>query len=81
MKTLGLYTVTGTREYRGHQPGEQFEAYIPPGPERRAVDRGDIRLERRTRPKLPPDWALPDGWATQQPEAPTGASLVSGGGN
>lgn len=81
MTEMGVYTVTGRREYRGHKPGETFEAWIPPGPERRAIVRGDIRLERRTHPTLPPDWGLPDGWDTPHNEAPTGASLVSGGGS
>jgi hypothetical protein len=60
----GVYTVTGNREYRGHAPGETFVEFIPPGPERRAIDRGDIRLEHRTQPTLPPVWALPAGWST-----------------
>ena len=64
MTALGVYTVTGKREYRGHAPGSTFEAFIPAGPERRAIDRGDIRLERRTQPTLPPVWGLPAGWAT-----------------
>lgn len=64
MKELGLYTVTGNREYRGHKPGEEFEAYIQPGPEKRAVDRGDIVLHRRVLPTLPPEFAVPDGWAS-----------------
>ena len=64
MRVLGVYTVTGKREYRGHAPGTTFEEYIPPGPERRAIDRGDIRLERRTEPTLPDGWEGPAGWAT-----------------
>lgn len=60
--TLGHYTVTGNREYRGHQPGEEFEAYIPPGPERRAILRGDITLHGRVEPTLPRNYELPHGW-------------------
>lgn len=64
MTTLGVYTVVGNREYRGHPPGETFEAFIPSGPEQRAVDRGDIVLLRRVEPTLPARWALPDGWSS-----------------
>jgi len=79
MTVTGVYTVTGKREYRGHAPGTRFEAFIPAGPEARAIARGDIRLEHRTHPTLPPDYGLPAGWDTQDNEAPTGASLVEGG--
>lgn len=70
MTDLGLYEVTGRRAYRGHDPGTTFEARIAPGPERRAVDRGDIRLIERFTPTIQPgSLTLPAGWLTTQ-EAP-----------
>lgn len=44
----GRYLVTGGREYRGHAPGTEFVAQLEPGPEGRAVARGDIQLLERT---------------------------------
>ena len=79
MTLVGVYTVTGKSEYRGHKPGTVFQEFILPGPERRAIARGAIRLERRTHPTLPPDHWLPAGWDTPNHEAPSGASLVEGG--
>lgn len=82
MKTFGVYKVTGRRPYRGHEPGTVFEACLAPGPEQRAVARGDITLIERVTPdlvegsyRLPPDWLKP---ATEETttEAPTGASLI-----
>ena len=51
---LGRYEVIGSREYRGNGRGSVFEAKIPPGPERRAVLRGDIRLLSRVTATIPP---------------------------
>jgi hypothetical protein len=65
---MGVYEVTGKREYRGHARGEVFEARIEPGAERRAVDRGDIVLLRRVIPTLPDGFCLPDGWIASQRE-------------
>jgi len=63
----GVYTVTGRREYRGHAPGETFTEFIPPGPERRAIDRGDIELLKRVIPELlPGSWTLPVGWGNRK---------------
>lgn len=59
-----VYEVIGTREYRGHKPGERFEAKLDPGAEDRAVRRGDIRVIRRVQPRLPAGWRLPDDWPT-----------------
>jgi hypothetical protein len=77
----GVYLVTGKREYRGHAPGTVFEAVLDPGPVRRAIDRGDIKLLRYVTPslapgsyRLPPDWLEPEAASI---EAPSGASLVS----
>jgi hypothetical protein len=38
------YTVTGTRSYQGHEPGETFTATLSPEAEQRAIDRGAISL-------------------------------------
>jgi len=58
---LGEYRVL-TSDYRGHMRGEVFEAYIPPGPEQRAIARGAVELLRRVEPTLPPNHDLPHGW-------------------
>lgn len=69
MNQVGRYEVVGRREYRGHKPGTTFEARIDPGPERRAVVRGDIRLLERIIPSLQPgSVTLPDGWLTPKHE-------------
>lgn len=69
MRTYSVYLVTGKREYRGHTPGSEFEAVLDPGPEQRAIDRGDIRLVRRVEPDLEPgSFVLPDGWLPQPNE-------------
>lgn len=79
----GVYEVTGRRQYRGHEPGTVFEAILERGAEVRAIARGDIRLIRHVEPGLAEgSWELPPGWpepATAKIEAPSGASLVSGG--
>ncbi len=36
--THGHYRVTGSRRYRGHEPGTEFIAEIAPNAEHRAVD-------------------------------------------
>ena len=67
--TLAEYEVTGKREYRGHAPGEVFEARIPEGAASRAIARGDIRLLRDIAPELQPgSWELPDGWLSKHGE-------------
>jgi hypothetical protein len=82
--TFGLYEVVGRREYRGHKTGEQFEARIERGAERRAIQRGDIVFIREVKPELQPgSYALPDGWLSSHPhpinEAAKAASLIEGG--
>jgi hypothetical protein len=65
--THGLYLVCGSRAYRGHQPGETFEANIERNAERRAVQRRDIRLLERITPTIQPgSFTLPHGWLTQE---------------
>ena len=46
-KNLTQYKVTGQRPFRGHLPGETFEAELDPAHERRAVGRGAIRVVKR----------------------------------
>ena len=58
----GLWKVTGSRIYRGHQPNTEFEASINEGPASRAVARGDIALLERFVPQLPAEYQLPRGW-------------------
>lgn len=41
------YQVTGPRPYMGHQPGETFDAELPPDQEQRAKDRGSLRVVKR----------------------------------
>ena len=66
-QTMGEYKVVGKREYRGHAPGEIFEARIDRAAAVRAVARGDIRLLRMVVPVIQPGtWTLPDGWLSKQ---------------
>lgn len=60
--TYGLWRVCGSRIYRGHEPGEEFEGALPDGPASRAVARGDIELLDEFSPELPADHCLPEGW-------------------
>jgi hypothetical protein len=63
VRRLGVYEVTGRRGYRGHQPGERFEAVLDPNAETRAINRGSIRLLERLDPDLPAGkYRLPTGW-------------------
>lgn len=80
------YLVTGKRKYRWHDPGTTFEARLDPDAERRAIERGSIRVLEMIQPDLEEgSFVLPDDWppsAADAPhtEAPQGASLVSEGG-
>lgn len=81
-RTVGVYEVTGNREYRGHKPGTTFEAVLDPGPEQRAIARGDIRLIDRITPSIragsltmPDGWPPPQGGNTTNTEAPDEAPL------
>lgn len=63
MNDLGRYEVIGRRAYRGHQPGEEFEARLDRAAETRAINRGSIRLlERFTADLTAGSYRLPDGW-------------------
>ncbi len=57
------YLVTGRRQYRWHKPGTTFEAKLDPDAERRAIERGSIRVLAIIRSdvedgsyQLPKDW-------------------------
>lgn len=59
----GLYLVSGSRAYRGHEPGTEFQARLESNAERRAVARGDIVLLDRLTPQLEPgSYQLPIAW-------------------
>jgi len=45
------YLVTGPTAYAGHQPGEEFTATLDPGAERRALERGNIEIVKKAKPK------------------------------
>lgn len=62
-----VYKVGARRGYRGHAPGTVFEAVLDPAAERRAIERGDIRIVQRITPSLRPgSYLLPDGWLKPQ---------------
>lgn len=64
---MSVYQVTGQRGYRGHKPGETFEAHLDPGTEHRGIRRGNIILIDRCDPELQPNsYHLPKGWANNQ---------------
>jgi hypothetical protein len=44
---MTVYKVTSTTGYKGHKEGEQFEADLTEAEERRAKERGSIRVIRR----------------------------------
>jgi hypothetical protein len=45
MKTT--YKVVGLTAFQGHQPGDEFDADLDPELERRAKERGSIRVVKR----------------------------------
>lgn len=55
------YLVTGKRGYRWHKPGTVFEAILDPDAERRAIERGSIRVLEVIQPALQAgSYELPD---------------------
>jgi hypothetical protein len=50
---MTTYEVTGSTAYRGHAPGETFDADLDDAAERRALERGSIRVVRKR--KAQPD--------------------------
>jgi len=74
------YLVTGKRKYRWHEPGTSFEARLDPDAERRAIERGSIRVLEVVDDTIG-SYGLPDDWphvaADAQPsESPAGVSRV-----
>jgi len=74
------YLVTGTRRYRWHEPGTTFEARLDPDAERRAIERGSIRVLEIVEGGIG-SYGLPEDWpqvaADVQPtESPVGVSRV-----
>jgi hypothetical protein len=64
--TMGRYEVVGSRAYRENAPGTIFEARLERNAERRAIERGSIRLLE----VIPDDltagsYRLPAGWLGQ----------------
>jgi hypothetical protein len=45
------YQVTAATGYRGHAEGEEFEAELTEDEERRAKERGSIKVVKREEPK------------------------------
>jgi len=45
------YEVTGATAFRGHAPGETFDAELTEDEARRATERGSIRVVTKTTPK------------------------------
>ncbi len=69
--THGIYLVTGSRRYRGHEPGTRFEARIDPVVELRAIRRGAIQLLERVTPALEQgSYRLPDDWPPSGADTP-----------
>jgi hypothetical protein len=76
------YLVTGKRKYRWHEPGTEFEAALDPAAEKRAIERGSIRVLAIVHPELQNgSYALPEDWphdavGAAQSEAQQNASRV-----
>lgn len=65
------YLVCGHRRYRNHEPGAVFEARLDPDAERRAIERGNIRVLDIVEADIgtfavPKDWPQPA--ADKQPD-------------
>jgi hypothetical protein len=78
---MSSYRVKGPLSYRGHQPGEVFQARLNSDAERRAVGRGSIEILDTTPPGLVPgSYRPPDGWDhnTSELEAPSGPFSLKG---
>lgn len=69
MSVIGVYRVTGSRAYRGHEPGTEFWARLEPRAESRALARGAIELLERVEAAIVPGtWKLPRGWTNDHEE-------------
>jgi hypothetical protein len=65
MTAIGVYRVSGSRRYRGHEPGTEFGARLSPLAEGRAIARGDLELIERVEPTIEPGtFRLPRAWVT-----------------
>lgn len=51
------YAVTGSTAFLGHAPGDEFEADLDPGLERRALERGQIKPVHKKTPAKKEDEA------------------------
>ena len=51
---MTVYRVVGQRRYRGHRPGDLFEATLETRAEARAIGRGDIEVIERSTPSVQP---------------------------
>lgn len=77
------YLVSGRRAYRWHKPGAVFEARLDPDAEKRAIERGAIRVLDVINANIKQeDYTLPNDWpraaADATPaESPVGGSRVS----
>lgn len=74
------YLVTGKRQYRWHAPGTIFEAQLDPDAERRAIERGSIRVLEEVEVcvenyELPEDWPLGAVDDARQPEPSASAGV------
>lgn len=82
MISCSLYLVTGRRRYRNHRPGDKFEARLDPDAERRAVERGDIKVLKRIEITLVEgSYALPRDWPPSEAddkETPQGVPTQGG---
>lgn len=76
MKYL-LFEVCGTREYRGHRPGDQFVTKLDPALER-GIARGNVVVIAEVEPKLSEgQYGLPEDWPA---ESPADATVTERGG-
>jgi uncharacterized membrane protein YgcG len=66
-KTSTTYKVTGTQEVLGHQPGEEFDAYLSPDQEATLVGSHLTRVK------------LPDSQTSGQPSGDSSAGGTSSG--
>lgn len=70
------YLVTGRRQYRWHKPGTVFEANLDPDAERRAIERGSIRVLEVVTPSLRRgSYRLPDDQPPSAVEEPNRDAL------
>jgi hypothetical protein len=69
--TKKRYLVTGRRNYRWHAPGTVFDAVLERDAERRAIERGSIRVLELVEPGLENgSYELPKDWPQIAADAP-----------